>query len=113
MSFIPISPARTCGNLLFLSGQLGFLPSGGLADGIEAQTEHAVAAITRILGDHGASLSHVVRTGVWLVHGSDFTAFNAVYARLFENPYPARSTVVSQLLVPGALVEIEAVACLP
>ena len=113
LSAIPISPARRAGNLLFLSGQLGFAPGGVLADGIEAQTEQAIANITRILGEHGGTLADIVRCGVWLVRTSDFQAFNAVYARLLGSPFPARSTVVSELLLPGAWVEIEAVAWLP
>jgi enamine deaminase RidA (YjgF/YER057c/UK114 family) len=33
--------------------------------------------------------------------------------RVFGDPYPARSTVVSALLAPDALVEVEAVAKRP
>jgi 2-iminobutanoate/2-iminopropanoate deaminase len=114
LSAIPLSPARRAGNLLILSGQLGFESPGVLAaGGIEAQTRQAIANIEAILKAEGADLSHVVRTGVWLVDKGDFAAFNSVYAALFKAPYPARSTVVSELVIPGALVEIEALALLP
>jgi enamine deaminase RidA (YjgF/YER057c/UK114 family) len=36
--------------------------------------------------------------------------FNAVYREFFVEPYPARSVVISALVAPDAVVEIEAVA---
>ena len=106
--------ARRVGDLLFLSG-IGprDAATNAIPDGIEAQTRQAIANIEAILKAEGADLSHVVRTGVWLVDKGDFAAFNSVYAVLFKAPYPARSTVVSELVIPGALVEIEALAQLP
>jgi 2-iminobutanoate/2-iminopropanoate deaminase len=46
---------------------------------------------------------------VFLSDLRDFDAFNRVYARRFNPPYPARSTIGAQL-ADGLLVEIEAVA---
>lgn len=48
--------------------------------------------------------------GIVLTRVEDFAAFNRVYAARFAEPYPARATVISGLAIPGALVEIDAVA---
>jgi 2-iminobutanoate/2-iminopropanoate deaminase len=44
----------------------------------------------------------------------DFETMNAVYARVFGDHRPARTTVqVAALPVAGLRVEIDAVACIP
>ena len=35
---------------------------------------------------------------------------NAVYAEYFQKPFPNRATIVAQLMVPGARIEIVAYA---
>ena len=47
------------------------------------------------------------------VERADFAAFNQVYAEYFSQHPPVRSTVISGLVLPGALVEIEVVAYVP
>jgi enamine deaminase RidA (YjgF/YER057c/UK114 family) len=37
-------------------------------------------------------------------------AYNEVYRAVFAAPYPARSTVGGNLAMPGALIEIDAIA---
>lgn len=107
---LPLSAGRDCDDLVFLSGQLG-LADGKLAGpDIETQTNAAVDNIERLLEQAGLGLRHVFKTNVWLTRPEDFATFNRAYGARFAEPYPARSTVVSQLLIPGALVEIEAIA---
>jgi 2-iminobutanoate/2-iminopropanoate deaminase len=53
----------------------------------------------------------VAKTTIWLTDMADFAAFNVAYAEAFGPDIPARSTVTSALAIPGALVEIEAIAC--
>jgi len=111
---LPLSKAVRAGNFVFLSGQLGLLPQGGLAGTtIEAQTRQALHNISVILAEAGASLSQVIKSTVWLVDGADFPRFNQIYAEHFPHHPPARSTVVSGLVLKGALVEIEVVAYVP
>jgi 2-iminobutanoate/2-iminopropanoate deaminase len=100
------------GNLLFLSGQVGFDPStGALVDGgITAQTEQVMRNIGSLLAAAGASFSHVVRTTVFLADMDEFAAMNAVYARHVVDPPPARSTVQVAALPRNARVEIDVIA---
>lgn len=113
LSKIPMSPVRRAGNFLFLAGQLGFSAPGVLAEGgIGAQTKQAIANIRKILEAEGASLEQVVKSTIWLTDKANFAEFNAAYAAEFGAPYPARSTVVSELVITGALVEIEVIVSL-
>jgi 2-iminobutanoate/2-iminopropanoate deaminase len=66
------------------------------------------------LRDHleaaGASLSSVVKTTVFLTRQSDFAAMNEIYSSYFQQPWPARSTVVAGMVRPELLFEIDAIA---
>lgn len=107
---LPLSKAVRAGDFVFLSGQLGLDEQGRLADGIAAQTEHCVRNIRGLLEAAGLGLGNVVKATVWLTDAADFAAFNKVYGSAFGDAPPARSTVVSGLMLPGAKVEIEVVA---
>ena len=107
----PYSQGIVAGELVFTAGQLGGDPhSGELAQGIEAQTLQALSNIAAVLEAVGAGWGDVVKTTVYLSDMSDFAAFNAVYAEVVEEPFPARSTVAAAALPKGALVEIDAIA---
>ena len=111
----PYSPGVIAGNLVFVSGQAGRDPSTGvLPDGVEAQTEQALRNVDAILQAAGSGLPHVVRCGVFLVDIAEFPKMNGVYARMFGDHRPARTTVeVSDLPGGGLLVEIDAIAVIP
>ena len=110
----PYSPAVIAGNFVFVSGQSGRDPhTDFVAEDVEAQTEQCLRNVATILGAAGTSLNKVVRCGVFLVDMNDFKKMNAVYARMFGEHRPARTTVaVSELPGPGLKVEIDAVALL-
>lgn len=91
-----------------LSGQLALRNGRIVGATIEEQTDVAIDNIAALLAPLGKGLADVAKVTVWLSQATDFAAFNAAYARRFARPFPARSTVVSQLLIPDALVEIEA-----
>lgn len=86
--------------------------TGQVPDGIERQTEQVLDNVARALDVVGLGLEHVVKATVHLQHlERDFAACNEVYARRFQEPYPVRTTVGSDLL--GILVEIDVVAVGP
>ena len=101
--------------LIFVSGQAGVDPSTGtLAPDVEAQTEQVLKNIQAILRAAGSDLQHVLRCGVFLLDMGEFTKMNAVYARMFGDHRPARTTVqVAGLPGEGLLVEIDAIAYKP
>jgi 2-iminobutanoate/2-iminopropanoate deaminase len=108
----PYSPGIRAGNLLFLSGQVGFDPSTGvLVDGgITAQTDQVMRNIGVLLKAAGADFTHVVRTTVFLADMNEFGEMNAVYGRYVVDPPPARSTVQVAALPRSARVEIDVIA---
>jgi 2-iminobutanoate/2-iminopropanoate deaminase len=102
--------------LVFVSGQGATDPSTGQLAGldIEIQTQQVFRNIEAILEAAGTDLSHVLRCGVFLTDIREFERMNAVYARVFGDHKPARTTVqVAQLPVTGLKVEIDAVAYVP
>ncbi len=108
---LPLSGAVRVGDLLMLSGQLGFVPGGGLAEGgIEAETRQTMENIGAALGDHGLGFDDVVKCLVMLADISEWPAFNGVYAGFFKKSFPTRSAFGGVQLVAGARVEVECVA---
>jgi 2-iminobutanoate/2-iminopropanoate deaminase len=107
----PYNQAVRTGDLVFVAGQLGLRPGDAEpVEGIEAQTQQALANLTAILDEAGSGIDRLVKTTVFLADLDDFAAMNDVYARHVGETPPARSTVEVSRLPSGALVEIEAVA---
>ena len=111
---LPLSAGVEANGFLFLSGQLGTDADFALAgDDIEAQTRQALENVKALLEEAGCTLADVVKVTAFVTDAPLSTGFNSVYAEYFADAPPARSTVVSGLLLPGAVVEIEAVAAVP
>lgn len=111
---LPFCAATKAGGLIFLSGSLGVDETFKIVDGgIEAQTTQCLRNLEQAISAAGATLTDVAKVQVWLADLADFAGFNKAYAAMFGDHLPARSTVQSPLLLPGALVEIEMVAVDP
>lgn len=109
----PYSQAIKAGKFLFASGQLGLDPAtGNLAEGIEAQTRQALANLQAVLEEAGTDVEHVVKTTIFLADLAHFATVNSLYAEVFTQDPPARSTVQVAALPKGGLVEIEVIALL-
>ena len=109
----PYSQAIDSGaGLVFLSGQPPIDPATGAfpEGGVREQTRQSILNAQAILKAAGLTLSHVVKTTVFLADMGDFSAMNEVYAQFFAEPFPARSAVAVKTLPKGALVEIECIA---
>ncbi len=111
----PYSQAISCNNLLFISGQLPISPLNGefAGDDIKTQTEQSLKNLCAILNECGLNTKMVLKTTVFLQNMADFAKMNEVYTEYFGCESPARSCVEVAKLPKGALVEIEAIACLP
>lgn len=106
-----LSQWTEAGSLVFVSGQLPFDSNRRIsATDIGGQTRQAVRNLESVLREAGLGLAEVVKTTVWLAKAADFAAFNESYAAAFGETTPARSTVVCPLVLPEALIEIEAIA---
>ncbi|WCK52351.1 Rid family detoxifying hydrolase [Aneurinibacillus sp. Ricciae_BoGa-3] len=107
----PYSQGLRIGNRIYLAGQGPIDSATGQIVGntIEDQTKTTLENIQAILADAGATLRDVVKTTVHLADLKDFAAFNQVYIEYFQEPYPVRTTIGSQLLAT-MLVEVEVIA---
>lgn len=107
----PYSQARVVGNLIFASGQIPIIPAtGAMAEGLEAQAEQVFINIANLLEAAGSDMGHVVKTTVFIKDMNDFGAINAIYARHFREPFPARSCVEVARLPKDVLLECEVIA---
>jgi len=106
------SSTRRAGPLVFVSGQMAFTEGFRIVgDDVAAQTRTCLEHIERQLSAQGLARADIVKTTVWLARVEDFRAFDQAYGSFFgDATLPARSTVRADLMVPGALVEIEAIA---
>lgn len=108
----PYSQGVVGGRMLFVAGQTPKDPRTGQIPGdFKAQVEQCLRNIQAIVEAAGATLADVVKVNAYLKDLSTFKAFNEVYERVFQAPYPARTTVGADL--PGIAVEIDAIAALP
>ena len=110
----PYSQAIRCGNMLFLSGQLGLDPKTGDFPALTAgaQAKQALVNMQAVLAEAGAGIDNVVKTTVFLADMADFAVVNEEYAKVFKTNPPARSCVAVAKLPKSGLVEIECIAIL-
>ena len=108
----PYSQAVECNGFLYVSGQLPIDQNTGefVQGGVKEQTEQALKNISYILEEAGYSFDNVLKSTVYLTNMSDFASMNEVYAKFFNEPYPARVAYAVVALPKGAMVEIDVVA---
>ena len=110
---LSLSKAVRAGDFVYLTGQVPMKNGEVITEGtIEEQTRIVLDEIKNTLVEAGCELQDVVKAMVWLKNREDFPGFNSIYGEYFDNDPPARSAVVSDLLV-DALVEVEVVAYKP
>ncbi len=107
----PYSQGIKAGKFLFVSGQLAIDPKQNklIHSDIKEQTVRVLENIKAILEIAHFSLADVVQTNVYLSTLTLFKDFNDIYSKYFVENFPARATVEA-VLMPGALVEISAIA---
>lgn len=102
--------------LIFVAGQGATDPATGRLVGpdVEAQTEQTLKNVEAILKAAGSNLQCVLRCGVFLIDINEFQRMNVVYARMFGDHRPARTTIQAAALpAEGLRVEIDCVAYVP
>lgn len=108
----PYSQGYRAGDFIFVAGQGPLDPQTGTVKGdtIEEQTRQTLENIKAILEANGASMKDVVKVTAVLTDLSNFKPMNEVYKTFFSEPFPARITYGSALVLPKMLVEIDAIA---
>lgn len=108
----PYSQAIASGGFVFTAGQIGLVPETGemVEGGVEPQAVRVLENLKAVLEAAGVSMKDVVKTTMYLADFADFATVNELYARYFEQPFPARSAVQVAALPKGARIEIDAIA---
>jgi enamine deaminase RidA (YjgF/YER057c/UK114 family) len=106
------SPKR----VLYISGQVGTLPDGRVAEGFLAQAKCTWDNVGSVLQSAGMTPRNLIRTGIYVCQKVDMTpafreGFNAHRLNLLGDNRPASTMIfVPALMDPSWLVEIDAVA---
>jgi 2-iminobutanoate/2-iminopropanoate deaminase len=110
----PYSQAVVANGFAYLAGQVGLDKDNNVvAPGdIREQTRVAIERIRTILAEFDAELTDIVSATVYITGLEHFAGFNEAWGEAFGDHRPARATVVAGLLLPGLVVEIQAVAAL-
>ena len=108
--------AVRAGDLLFVSGVVPVDRDGNLVGGndVVAQARAVFENMRAVLAAAGAGPADVVKVTVFLTDVDDRPSINSVRQEFFGETRPASTLVeISRLAVPGAKIEVEAVAVLP
>lgn len=115
----PYAAAVRAANMIFLSGQLGVSFDTGerqvVAPGdAVGQLEQIFANMARILDGMNAALQDICWIQIFVTDMSDRLRMDAVRRRHFpDSPGPAATMIqVNDLALPGAVVEVNAIAAL-
>jgi 2-iminobutanoate/2-iminopropanoate deaminase len=107
-----IKPGST---IVIVGGQNGVGADGTVVgDGIVAQTEQAMRNLLAVLEEAGAEPADVAKLTIYFVEGVDINeAFAASRSVWGDQPTAVSAMFVRGLAVPGALVEVDAIAAVP
>lgn len=107
----PYSQGVLTNNLLFVSGQIPFVPEtmSVVGDAIEAQTLQSLRNVLAIVEAAGFTKQDIVKCTVYLKDMNQFAQMNQVYATFFEDHKPARAAVEVARLPRDVLIEIDAI----
>jgi 2-iminobutanoate/2-iminopropanoate deaminase len=103
--------AAPTGKIVFLSGQIGLVPTTGLliSESFEDQVRQSFANMQAVIEAAGGRLEHIVKLSLFLTDLKQFSVVNSVMAELLPEPFPARSTIGVSSLPKDAQFEVEAI----
>ena len=109
------SHAIKAGNTIYVSGQTATDEEGNIIGkgDIIAQTDRAYENIKRVLEAAGANITDIVMLNIYCTDLDGFTKTGEARKKHFGKHFPAATVVqISCLLLPDALIEVEAIAVL-
>ena len=108
------------GEIVVVAGQVGIGQGGEVAGGdVVAQTKQALDNVRAVVEAGGCSMRDIVRLQTFLTHAADIPGFMKARAEVFpgyfpDGVYPPNTLlIISSLVKPELLVEIEAMAVKP
>jgi len=101
---LPFSAATKADGLIYVAGTLA------TEGDIKAQTKNVLDQMSQTLTKAGSSIAQAASVHVYIKNAADFAAMNEVYRTYWPKNPPVRTTIVSDFVLPGALVEMAMVA---
>lgn len=111
----PYNQAVACNGMLYISGQICIDPATGdlKNSSIEEETQQVMKNLGAILQHAGSGFEHVIKSTIFITDMHQFAQINEVYARSFQDNFPARETVQVSALPKFVNVEISMIAAVP
>ena len=100
------SPAMQAGPFLYVSGCI----AGDLPQDMTGQAEQEFSYVELVLQEAGYQLTDVVKLQAFITDAANYAAYSAVRKQYFPQDPPASTAVITGLLIPDALLEIDVVA---
>jgi 2-iminobutanoate/2-iminopropanoate deaminase len=107
----PYSQAIQWGDVVFISGQIAFIPSTGELNNntFENEVNQVIDNLDAICKEAGGSLDNILKLSIFLTDLSNFDAVNNLMKERFSEPFPARSTIEVSRLPKDVNVEMDAI----
>ena len=107
----PYSQAIQWGDVVFISGQVAFIPGSGELNNntFEDEVNQVIDNLEAICKEAGGSLDNILKLSIFLTDLSNFDAVNSLMKERFSEPFPARSTIEVSRLPKDVNIEMDAI----
>ena len=107
----PYSQAIQWGDVVFISGQVAFIPGSGELNNntFEDEVNQVIDNLDAICKEAGGSLDHILKLSIFLTDLSNFDTVNNLMKERFSEPFPARSTIEVSGLPKDVNIEMDAI----
>jgi enamine deaminase RidA (YjgF/YER057c/UK114 family) len=103
------------GTWVYVSGKMGTDGSGALVPGgLRGQAKAALKQVVASVAEAGGGPEHVVKLTAYLTSLEEYEIYNDVRGEVFGSTLPASTAIgIADLIVEGAVIEIDGVAFVP
>jgi len=107
----PYSQAIQWGDVVFISGQVAFIPASGELNNntFEDEVNQVIDNLDAICKEAGGGLDNILKLSIFLTDLSNFDAVNNLMKERFSEPFPARSTIEVSRLPKDVNIEMDAI----
>ena len=107
----PYSQAIQWGDVVFISGQVAFIPESGELNNntFEDEVNQVIDNLDAICKEAGGGLDNILKLSIFLTDLSNFDAVNNLMKERFSEPFPARSTIEVSRLPKDVNIEMDAI----
>ena len=107
----PYSQAIQWGDVVFISGQVAFIPGSGELNNntFEDEVIQVIDNLDAICKEAGGGLDNILKLSIFLTDLSNFDAVNNLMKERFSEPFPARSTIEVSRLPKDVNIEMDAI----